>query len=160
MTHLWDRLAQAKKELEPVQSKYKIVYEDPNEPLAAAKIVTPDPNWLAAALAGGVLPPIEAYLHDQSVEKAWHKLTAKTSDPNQGFSWSKEVGGAHHPYAEPIGPMSEEEALEYLVMKDVPASVWHDYVGNKQILVIVPVEAIPTDRTNRDAWKIDQMEIV
>jgi hypothetical protein len=52
--------------------------------------------------------------------------------------------------------MTEEEAMEYLVMKDVPPQVWRDYKGNRCILKIVPVELIPTDRTFRDAWKINQ----
>ena len=95
MTHLWDRLAEAKSRLAPVQSKYRILFENPAEPDAPASVLCPDPNWMAAALAGGVLPPIDTYQRDRNVADGQPK---------------------EHPYAEPIGPMTEEEAVEYLVM--------------------------------------------
>ena len=136
--HLWDRLCEAKERLEPVQSKYRIVYENPNDLDAPAAIMCPDPNWMACALAGGILPPIETYLRDKNVPDG---------EPKE------------HPYAAPIGSLSEEEAIEYLIMKDCPTEVWRDYTGNRTILKIVPVEAIPTNRTFRNAWKINQNEM-
>ena len=133
--HLWDRLAEAKSRLAPVQSKYRVLFENPEEPDAPASILVPDPNWMAAALEGGVLPPISAYLRDQNVTDGQPK---------------------EHPYAEPIGPMTEEEAIEYLIQKDIPPQVWRDYKGNRCIMKIVPVELIPTDRSFRNAWRITQ----
>ena len=133
MTHLWDRLAEAKSRLEPVQSKYRVVFEDPATPDEPAKVLVPDPNWMAAALEGNILPPIDTYQRDRDVPDGQHK---------------------EHPYAEPIGPMSEEEAIEYLIMKDICPSVWRDYNGNRTIMRIVPVELIPTDRSFRNAWRI------
>ena len=56
MTHLWDRLAEAKSRLKPVQSKYRVVFEDPATPDEPAKVLVPDPNFMAAGLAGGYLP--------------------------------------------------------------------------------------------------------
>jgi hypothetical protein len=41
-------------------------------------------------------------------------------------------------------------------MKDIPPQIWRDYKGNRCILKIVPVEMIPTDRSFRNAWKINQ----
>jgi hypothetical protein len=133
--HLWDRLAEAKERLEPVQSQYRVLFENPEDLDAPVAVLCPDPNWMAAALAGGVLPPIDTYQRDRDVADGQPK---------------------EHPYAAPIGAMTEEEAMEYLVMKDVPPQVWRDYKGNRCILKIVPVELIPTDRTFRDAWKINQ----
>jgi hypothetical protein len=133
--HLWDRLAEAKERLEPVQSQYRVLFENPEDLDAPVAVLCPDPNWMAAALAGGVLPPIDTYLRDRDVADGQPK---------------------EHPYAAPIGAMSEEEAIEYLVMKDVPTQVWRDYKGNRCILKIVPVEMIPTDRSFRNAWKINQ----
>jgi hypothetical protein len=135
--HLWDRLAEAKSRLAPVQSKYRVLFENPSDMEAPASVLVPDPNWMAAALAGGVLPPIDTYQRDQGVADGQPK---------------------EHPYAEPIGPMTEEEAIEYLVMKDVPPQVWRDYKGNRCIMKIVPVELIPSDRSFRNAWKINQTE--
>ena len=133
--HLWDRLVEAKTRLDPVQSKYRVLFEDPTQPDAPASVLSPDPNWLAAALAGGILPPIDTYLRDQNVPDGQPK---------------------EHPYAEPIGALTEEEAVEYLVQKDVPPQVWRDYQGNRTIMKIVPVELIPSDRSFRNAWKINQ----
>jgi hypothetical protein len=135
--HLWDRLAEAKARLEPVQSQYRVLFENPEDLDAPASVLVPDPNWMAAALAGGVLPSIDTYQRDQGVADGQPK---------------------EHPYAEPIGPMTEEEAIEYLVMKDVPPQVWRDYKGNRCIMKIVPVELIPSDRSFRNAWKINQTE--
>ena len=133
--HLWDRLAEAKSRLAPVQSKYRVLFEDPTQPDAPAAVLVPDPNWMAAALAGGVLPPIDTYLRDRDVPDGQPK---------------------EHPYAEPIGAMTEEEAIEYLIQKDIPPQVWRDYQGNRSVMKIVPVELIPTDRSFRNAWKINQ----
>ena len=137
MTHLWDRLAEAKSRLAPVQSKYRVLFEDPAEPDAPASVLVPDPNWMAAALAGNVLPPIDTYLRDQNVPDGQPK---------------------EHPYAEPVGAMTEEEAIEYLVKKDISPQVWREYQGNRIIMKIVPVELIPSDRSFRNAWKINQTE--
>ena len=133
--HLWDRLAEAKSRLKPVQSKYRVLFEDPREPDAPAKVLVPDPNWMAAALAGDILPPIDTYQRDRLVPDG---------EPKE------------HPYAEPIGAMTEEEAIEYLIMKDIDPAVWRDYQGNRTIMKIVPVELIPSDRSFRNAWKINQ----
>lgn len=133
--HLWDRLAEAKTRLKPVQSKYRVLFEDPSTPDEAAKVLVPDPNWMACALEGGILPPIETYQRDRSVPDG---------EPKE------------HPYAEPVGAMTEEEAIEYLIQKDIDPSVWRDYKGNRTIIKIVPVELIPSDRSFRNAWRIVQ----
>ena len=87
--HLWTRLLEAKSRLKPVQSKYRVLFENPATP-------------------------------------------------------------------EPIGAMTEEEAIEYLIQKDIPPQVWRDYQGNRAVMKIVPVELIPSDRSFRNAWKINQ----
>jgi len=133
--HLWDRLLEAKSRLEPVQSKYRVLFEDPTAPDEPAKVLVPDPNWMAAALEGDILPPIDTYLRDRLVPDGQPK---------------------EHPYAEPIGPMTEEQAIEYLIMKDIDPSIWRDYEGNRCIMKIVPVELIPSDRSFRNAWRINQ----
>jgi hypothetical protein len=112
-THLWTRLLEAKSRLKPVQSKYRVLFEDPREPDAPAKVLVPDPNWMAAALAGDILPPIDTYQRDRLVPDG---------EPKE------------HPYAEPIGAMTEEEAIEYLIMKDIDPAVWRDYQGNRTIM--------------------------
>ena len=131
--HLWERLLEAKSRLAPVQSKYRVVFEDPATPDEPAKVLVPDPNFMAAGLAGGYLSPIETYLRDRNVPDGQKK---------------------EHPYAEPIGPQDEETLIEYLIQKDICPSIWRDYKGNRTIMRIVPVELIPTDRSFRNAWRI------
>lgn len=155
MSHLWDRLAEAKSRLAPVQSKYRVLFEDPSNPDAAACVLVPDPNWMAAALEGGILPPIDAYTKDQQTVEQYEQQHGSL----EGFSWKTQT--PQHPYVAPTGPMTEEEAIEYLIQKDIPPRIWRDYKGNRTILKIVPVEMIPTDRSMRNAWKIKQeMETV
>ena len=49
--------------------------------------------------------------------------------------------------------LTEEEAIEYLIQKDIPTHIWaHKY--NRPMLKVVPVEMVPTDRSYRNAWKL------
>ena len=133
--HLFKRLMYAKKVLKPVQSKYRVIYEHPDKPDETAYVLIPDPNFMAAALAGWVLPPIDTYQRDRLVPDG---------EPKE------------HPYADPIPPMTEEETIEYLIMKDLDPSIWRDYKGNRVIMKIVPKEKIPLDRSLRNAWRVAQ----
>jgi hypothetical protein len=57
----------------------------------------------------------------------------------------------------PVESMTEEQAIEYLIMKDIPERVWKDYEqANRKRLLIVKKEQLPSHRTWRNAWKIDQ----
>jgi hypothetical protein len=134
--HLRDRLHDARNRLPMRQSRYRVIFEDPADLDAGCYILIPDPNWLAAALEGGILPPIEVYLIDKESPKGFPQF---------------------HPYATPIGAMSEEQAIEYLIQKDIPRRVWNDPTANAPRFRIVPVEAVPTDRTYRDAWEMSNV---
>jgi hypothetical protein len=133
--HLFDRILWAKENLKRVEPQYAVVFEDPAEPDAPAKVLHPSPEWLAMALNGYVLPPITTYLADQEVPDGQAKS---------------------HPYAPPIGPMTEEEAIEYLIQKDLPQRVWNDNSSNRQRLKIVKRESVPSNRSYRNAWRIAQ----
>ena len=135
MSPLFKRILWSQKNLKPVKPKYTIMWEDPKDLEAPVKFKTPAPEWLAMALHGDLLPPIEAYLRDRE------------NDYKQ----------PEHPYADPVGPMTEEEAIEYLCLKELPLHVLN-YQGNRTILKIVPIDTVPRDKTWRSAWKINQME--
>ena len=127
-THLWDRLCWAKENLEGHQSDYRVVYEDSVD--ECAKILVPDPNWMACALQGGILPPVEVY----------HELAKDEAQP--GFT--KHTRGYLLHETPPIDAMTEEEAIEYLILKDCPESVWKTYnEGNRLKLVICKKEQLP-----------------
>ena len=112
-THLWDRLCWAKENLDGVQSDYRVVYEDSID--ECAKILVPDPNWMACALQGGILPPVWVY---------W-ELAKDEAQPD----FKKHTRGYLLHETEPMGPMTEEEAIEYLIQKDVPQSVWQTWTS-------------------------------
>jgi hypothetical protein len=150
--HLWNRLMWAKANLKKVQPKYCITWEDPTDLDAPMKVTTPDPNWLAAALNGGILPDIEAYLADKEVLERYEKEHGSM----EGFSWRDH--DPQHPYVAPRGPMDEIEALEYIVQKDLPNHVWGKN-HNRPMFKIVPRTAIPTNRTNRNAWRLNNLEM-
>ena len=138
-THLFDRLCWAKENLEGHQSDYRVVYEDSVD--ECAKILVPDPNWMACALQGGILPPVEVY---------W-ELAKDEAQPD----FKKHTRGYLLHNTEPMPAMTEEEAIEYLIQKDVPQHVWKTWnEGNKPKMVICRKEQLPSTREWRNAWKI------
>ena len=140
--HLFDRLCWAKENLEGYQSEYRIVWEDPNEPDKCAKVTIPDPNWMACALQGGILPPVWVY----------HELADDEAKPD----FKKHTIGYLLHQTEPVDAMTEEQAIEYLVMKDIPRRVWQDHdMANKPRFCITTVHCLPKTRTWRNAWRLD-----
>ena len=143
--HLWDRLVDAKARLEPVQLDLRVVFEHES---AIAKVLVSDPNFAAAARHGGIVPVLEAYLADKEVEEKWR---ADGKDPAK-FNWA-EAGGARHPYAATAEPMTDDEIMEYLVLKDTPVEVWrNDKRRNMPSYVITSTKYVPANRMHRNAW--------
>ena len=142
-THLWDRLCWAKEKLEPYRTEYCVVWEDPKTPDEPAKVTHPDPNWMACALQGGILPPVEAY---------W-ELKKDEDKPD----FVKHTRGYLLHNTKPIEAMTEERAIEYLIMKDLPKHVWQNYdKANKPRMVICNKSQLPSTRVWRNAWKINE----
>ena len=140
-THLWDRLCWAKENLEAHQSDYRVVYEDSID--ECAKILVPDPNWMACALQGGILPPVWVY----------HEL--EKDEAEEGFK--KHTRGYLLHETEPMEAMTEEEAIEYLILKDCPRQVWENYnEGNRPKMVVCKKQQLPQTREWRNAWKISE----
>ena len=138
-THLFDRLCWAKDNLEPVQSNYRVVFERSVDDCAS--VLIPDPNWMACALQGGILPPVWVY---------W-ELAKDEAQPD----FKKHTRGYLLHQTEPVGPMTEEEAIEMLIQKDIPQHVWQNWdSGNKPKMVICHKDQLPKTREWRNAWKI------
>jgi hypothetical protein len=98
---------------------------------------------MACALQGGILPPVEVY---------W-ELAKDEAQPD----FKKHTRGYLLHDTKPIGPLDEKSAIEYLIMKDCPQSLWRDYdSGNKPKMVICRKEQLPTTREWRNAWKISE----
>ena len=60
--HLWNRVAWAQRCLEKHPTDLRCVYEDPAKPDNPVVVMCPSGRWMAMALAGGFLPPVESYL--------------------------------------------------------------------------------------------------
>jgi hypothetical protein len=133
---LHERLAIAKEKLKPVQSDYRVVFEADID--NASSVLVPDPNWMACALHGNILPPVHVY-HDLEYDE-------------QGTITNGHI--LHE--TKPVEAMSEEEAIEYLIQKDVPSHVWADQSGNAIKMVVCRKDQLPADREWRNAWKIQQ----
>jgi hypothetical protein len=129
-------------QVELPEPQYAIAWEDPDDLEAPMKFTTPSPMWLAMALHGDILPPVEVY----------HALAHDEAQPN----FKRHHRGYLLHETTPVNEMTEEEAMDYLIQKDIPPSVWRDYRGNRTILKVVSRNAIPTDRTTRNAWRITQ----
>jgi hypothetical protein len=126
--------------------QYAILWEDPDAPDDPVKVTIPTSEWLAMARHGGILPPVEVY----------HALAEDEAQP--GFMHHTRGHLLHA--TPPVAAMTESEAMEYLVQMVIPPRVWRDYRGNRPIFRIVGREMVPTDRKNRNAWRIalDQSE--
>ena len=126
--------------------QYRIVFEKFEN---QASIKSPAPMFLAMLMHGDIVPPIEVFLRDAAVRRKW---TAENL--GQRFSW-KRIGGATHPYAAPMDKaLTEEEAMEFILMKDCPPRIWSDPTRNRPLYYICKVDQIPTDRTFRDSWRL------
>jgi hypothetical protein len=163
---MFTRLHWASENLEPYQTDYRVIFEDPAEPDAPVKELCPSPEWMACALAGGILPSVE-HQHNMKLELATEtgeKIVTTFLEAQQIYLEKKIVGEKVLDYKEylvpkPIGPMTEEEAIEYIIKKDIPARVWHsDYKYNRPMYRVVKRQEIPADQTYRDCWRLSDTE--
>lgn len=149
--HLWERVCWAHDSLERVESRYVIPFDHPasgpDQP-DCARIMCPAPEWMAMALFGGLLPPVKVY-HELRMSDG-STIYERPKDPQ-----ARVVNGSLLHLVAPIGPMTEEEAIEYLVVKDVPREVWDRPGANRTSFVICTRDQIPQDRTFRNAWRLD-----
>src|SRR6056300_709003 len=129
-------------------TKYRVIFEDPHKPEEPAMVLVPSPNWIEEAKAGN-LPPIHVYWdlkEDEEKAIAEGRHSEFKHDPEK---WNKQ-------YTAPrIGPLTEEEAMEYLVMKDIPKHIWAVQY-NRPMFRIVKTEEVPSDRSFRNAWRMAQ----
>lgn len=159
---MFTRLQWASENLEPRQPNYIVVFEDPAEPDAPVKEMVASPEWMACALNGGILPSIDDCLNMKLELLTEDGETIETTFVEaQDIRLEKKIVGERvldykeYLMSKPIGPMTEEQAIEYLIMKDMPARVWHPkYKYNRQMFKIVKREQLPNDKTYRDCWRL------
>lgn len=134
----------------PKPTDLMVVYEDPDAPEEAAKILLPAPAWLVAAKRGGHLVPIQVHWDLAADEKRWH---------DEGG-----IGDFHHDperhallkTSPRLGPLTEEQAIEYLIMQAVPERVWNRK-HNRPMIKIMNRAQLPENRIFRDSWKVTEV---
>ena len=98
---------------------YRVIFDDPDHLDEPTKVLVPSQNWLDMAMSGG-LPPIWVYWQLQDDEQkaiAEGRHDKFRHDPEKhALQWT----------APRIGPLTEEEAMIYLVMKDLPRRCWSE----------------------------------
>ena len=138
--HYWHRLRWAKDNLPRYQTKYAVVYQlDWDAPCA---IMHPSPEFMAVAMNGGILPPIEPIL----------AMNADESRPD----FVRHTLGPQRDSAKPIGPLTEEEAVEYQIMQSIPRKIWDGASGsNSRKMAICYRNQLPASREFRGAWRLN-----
>lgn len=127
-------------------SNYRIIYDNPDDLDAPSAVVCPAPEFIELAMAGE-LPEIGVYWALQADEER-----AIAEGRHSTFKHDPEKLEAQFT-APRTGPLTEEEAMEYLVLKDVPRSVW-GRSHNRPMFKIVKKEDVPSDRSFRNAWRL------
>ena len=141
-TKLIERIEWAKQNLKRYDTEYCVVFEDLDD--EAACVMHPDPHCMAMLIHGNLMPP------------AWVKLKLREDGERPDFVVHRSIGNdklLHE--TKPIGALTEEEAIEYLITTDVPRSVWEDWNGgNRPKMVICRKSQLPATREWRNAWRI------
>ena len=138
-----------------------VPYTDPYDLEAPTKVLHPSPRCVSELMAGGIHPPIEA-IHNQRLVltcencgeiecrvveapaiRAKHKIKNEIVIDNS----------AAHLTVAP--PMSYEEAIEWIIKKDIPFDVWGK-PHNQPQFVILERTAMPS-REYRNTWKMENI---
>ena len=137
-----DRVEWARQNLDRHETEYCVVYEDIENDCTS--VMYPDPHMMSMLMKGHLCPP------------AWVKMKLKEDSSRPDFVSHSALGNdklLHE--TPPIGPLTEEEAVEYLVVTDVPRSAWENWdKGNRQTMVICKRSQLPVTREWRNAWRI------
>lgn len=165
------RLLQASTTLKPHHTNYRILWQDPDgvdpETLEydhPVVITCPAPEFMAALMHGGIAPSIEAInavTYEVMVEgeapvvctRPEHNELQRQAKRN-GKRFRDRVLDYLPVHMSRIGPLTEEQAMEYLLQKDVPPHVIADNAHNRKHYIITHKRTIPTDRTHRNAWRL------
>ena len=127
-------------------SNYRVIFEDPEQPEQSAMVLVPSDNWMQEAMEGN-LPPISVYWALQDDEQQAIAEGRHQSFKHDQAKWEAQFTAPR------IGPLTEQEAIEYLVMKDIPRRVWAEE-HNRPMFKIVTKGQVPSDRTFRNAWEM------
>jgi hypothetical protein len=164
---LWQRelaLANAGYLQDAPQPTQCIVWEDPADLDAPARITTPSPQWLRMATLGGVLPPVEAY-HSSRLEieveggRTYNVSLLEADDVRrelrQRGRLSERVVRYDVHEAPVLSSMTETEAVDYILRKDTPHRVWGE-AHNRPMFWTTERRLLPQSRFVRNAWVLGE----
>ena len=135
------RIEWARQNLKPFKTEYCVVFEDID--MECSAVYHPSPNKMAALMHGGIHPP------------AWVKIKLKEDEQHPDFVKHSDWNGHLLHETEPMGPLTEEQAIEHLIQTDIPSSIWKTWdKGNKPKMVICRKSQLPKSRQWRSAWRI------
>lgn len=130
-----------------IEPKYIVVFDDPDNLDEPSKILNPTPEFILSAMSGK-LKPIWVHWLLQDTEKKFYEKhpigTPFTHDPEM-HRLLETTRNLH--------PLSEEKAMEYLCMKDLPRKCWSQ-VHNRPMFKIVLKKYLPKSRIFRNAWEM------
>ena len=127
-------------------TKYRVIFDDPDHLDEPTKILVPSQNWLDIAMRGG-LPPIWGYWQLQDDEQKAIKEGRHSKFKHDPEKYALQFTAPR------IGPLTEQEAIEYLCFKDLPRKCWAQE-HNRPMFKIVRTEEVPSDRQFRNAWEM------
>ena len=161
---LFSRICWAQHALRPYRSEYAIYWEDPDTPDAPLKVSSIAPEWMAMALNGYCLPPVRAYAElkygcfDGNEPMPWKiyddEYDAKRHCEDHADNTYRIVNG-HVIHASVIPPLTEKEAFQYIIQKDIPKRVWQRSGANRSYLKIAPHKLVEhLDPSTYDSWRL------
>lgn len=140
-TKLIDRIDWARSNLKPHETEYCVVYEGVD--MECVSVMHPDPHCMSMLMHGHLMPP------------AWVKLQLKEDEQRPDFTCHSDFNGHLLHETKPMPPLTEEQAIEWLVQVDVPRDIWENWdSGNKPKMVICRKDQLPAKRDWRGAWTI------
>lgn len=132
--------------VEKIMTNYRVVFDDPDALDEPTKVLVPSDNWMEEAMTGK-LPPISVYWALQDDEQQAIREGRHDTFKHDQAKWEAQFTAPR------IGPLTEEEAIEYLIMKDIPRHIWSvEY--NRPMFKIVKTADVPSDRQFRNAWRL------
>lgn len=138
---LIDRLRKSRQHLPPFKTDYCVVYEDID--MNCCVVMHPSSHAMSALMAGGIFPPVWVY---------W-ELAKDEAEPD--FTRHSEGRGYLLHETPREGPKTEEEAIHYLIMKDVPQHIWRNYNKSNSVkMKICRKNQLPQSREFRDSWRV------
>lgn len=178
--HHWQRIAKSRTHVKPANVEHCVVFNDPYDLDAPVRVLHPDRRSVAELMAGGIHPPIEA-IHAQRLRLVgsdgevaecsrleapavrWrmnNKVTIlqdeETGAVTKHTTVSETVIDNSAAHLTVAMPMTYEQAIEWIIQKDIPFDVWGRQ-HNRPQFAIINKAALPKTREHRNSWRLSNL---